>query len=309
MSRTLDVITPEHVAIRYELAGFGSRAIAAAVDSALQLCFILFLVGVLWLLAVLNVLPEWHDWDHYQEWQQNIIAAIGILLVFLIYWGYFIAFETWWNGQTPGKRWMQLRVIKDGGYPIDFRAALLRNLLRVVDSQPGLPIFSCYGLAFITVLANPHYKRLGDLAAGTLVVYHGREEKDPLARVGFGAAVTFRLLDHSVLTQLARLSREEYRTIARFLDRRAQLPPALRGKFAERLAQPLIEKFAYQGPALGMDYERWLEELDLAYRNRALGTTTAAPTAPAPVSVVQQAIELAAEVPTTPTAPTDGRKW
>jgi hypothetical protein len=104
---------------------------------------------------------------------------------------------------------------------------------------------------------------------------------------------------------LSKLTREEYRMVQRFLERRNDLPVNLRGEFAERLAKQLIEKFNYQEPALGMDYMRWLEELELAFRRRALGIVAAepAPTVPAPVTA------LASEEPAAPPVIPEGRRW
>jgi uncharacterized RDD family membrane protein YckC len=305
MPRTFEVITPEHVAIRYELAGFGSRAGAALVDSSLQLLIYLVLAGILQLLGMLNVIPG------FQKWGSSILISVGTITFFLVFWGYYLLFETLWNGETPGKRGMGLRVIKDGGYPVDFRAVLIRNLLRPADTLPTLLILPSYGLAFLTTLLNPHAKRLGDLAAGTLVVRHGKDDEG-ISLPGLGETVVYRLLDAGALGQIARLDREEYRMVKLFLDRRRELPAVQRSEFARRLADPLIAKFHYKVPELGMDYERWLDELDLAYRSRALGVFSQAavptPAAIAPTATVPPAYTLPT-TPSDPAPPSDGRKW
>lgn len=288
MPRTFEVVTPENVTIRYELAGFGSRGVAAVVDTLAQLLIFALLLGAVGLLVWLEVLPPWEELADALE---SALLGLIILVSAAIFWGYYILFEALWNGETPGKRWLGLRVIKDDGYPVDFRAVLIRNLIRPADALPALPLIPSYGLAFVAVLLNPHYKRLGDMAAGTLVVRHGQEEG--VSPGGFGRAEVYRLLDAAVLSQLSRLTREECRTVQRYLERRGELPLFLRAEFARRLAQPLIEKFAYHVPDFGMDYERWLEELDLAYRNRALGTAPVAATPPLPETA----------------APSDARKW
>ena len=97
---------------------------------------------------------------------------------FLLVWGYFSLFEAFWRGQTPGKRAMKLRVIKDAGRQITLFESLARNLLRIVDYFPGL-----YLTGVITMLCNKRSKRLGDLAAGTLVV-HERGDEQPLLYTG-----------------------------------------------------------------------------------------------------------------------------
>jgi uncharacterized RDD family membrane protein YckC len=294
MARNFEVVTPEHVAIRYELAGFGSRGIATSVDILLQGLVFVLVVLTLRLLAYLDIVPA------FDKWTKSVLLGVGILLHFLISWGYYIFFETLWSGETPGKRVMGLRVIKDGGYPVDFRAVLIRNLMRAVDSFPAV----CYAIGFIALLANEHYKRLGDMAAGTLVVAQRREEEAVLLP-GMGETVMYRLLDATVLTQITRLDRDEYRMVKLFLTRRRELPQDKRGEFALRLAQPLIEKFNYKAPALGMDYERWLDELDLAYRSHALGIYGQPAAAVAPKAVTMPKVDPA----TPPPPPADGRKW
>ncbi len=299
MGRTYEIVTPEHVAIRYELAGFGSRAAAAMIDTGFILLLLLLQLALLRLFIWTKLLPEW------DVWKEAIIYSVVALIVFATFWTYYIAFETLWCGETPGKRWMGLRVIKDGGHPCDFRAAFTRNLLRAVDMLPGIPAAPSYALALVVLVCNPHYKRLGDLAAGTLVVRHG-VEKHTLKKRGFGDAVTFRLLDATLLAQLNRLTREEYRIVQRFVERRHTLAQPLRGEFARRLAEPLIAKFAYAVPALGMDYERWLEELNMAFRTRAIsGGIFVAPAVTAGTSKFKLKPGTAAAAET----PFDGRRW
>lgn len=282
MSRLFEVITPEHVAIRYELAGIGSRGVAVMVDTMLQI--LLAMAPLLAFLQLRKIFPS--------AWQHSVLSGLLVLSFFLILWAYFVIFETLWNGETPGKRLMGLRVIKDAGYPVDFRAVVMRNFLRAID---WLPVF--YALGFIVQLCSKQYKRLGDYPAGTVVVRHGRAEQEKTW--GEGEAVVFRLLDASVLSQIGRVTRAEYRTVQHFLERRNELPAPLRAELARRLALSLIDKFGYQAPALGMDYLRWLEELDLAYRRGTLGTAPAEPAAPPRPEVA----------PSAPAPPLDLRKW
>ena len=111
--------------------------------------------------------------------------------------------------------------------------------------------------------------------------------------LGFGETTVYRLLDASVLSLISRMTREEHRLLQHFLDKRHTLTPSLRAEFARRLALPLMEKFTYQIPAMGVDYERWIDELDLAYRTRSLGPSPApinlAPATPTP-SVVASTV-------------------
>ncbi len=286
MSRIFEVITPEHVAIRYELAGIGSRGVAVMVDTLLQL--------LLFTAPAYGCYRLWYIFT--DELEHSVLIGLLILSFFIILWGYFVIFETLWNGETPGKRLLGLRVMKDAGYPVDFRTVVIRNFLRAIDFLP-----SFYAAGFIVQLCNGQYKRLGDYPAGTVVVRHGRADNE---KKHFGGeAVVFRLLDATVLSQISRLSRMEYRTVQHFLERKNDLPAPLRAEFARRLALSLIEKFGYQTPALGMDYLRWLEELDLAYRRCTLGTAPAGPTpSTSPVPASPPPTEASP-------APADTRKW
>jgi uncharacterized RDD family membrane protein YckC len=267
MSRFFEVVTPEQVAIRYELAGFGSRGLAAMLDTGIQL---LILLAVSLPLSLMMAPGGVHADNFFSQLTNSTLIGILILLQFIITWGYWIGFETLWNGETPGKRLLHLRVIKDGGFPIDFRAALIRNLLRAVDVLPGLMALPIYDCAFISVLCNPQYKRLGDFAAGTLVVRYAKDEGS-LPEFTFGEAQVLRLFDATTLSALPLITREDMRLVQRYLQQRTNLAPPLRAEFATRLAAPLMEKLHYPTAPDGLDYERWLDELNLAYRTRSLG--------------------------------------
>jgi uncharacterized RDD family membrane protein YckC len=153
----LSIDTPENVVFDYEIVGIGSRFIAALVDSLL-LALILLLVNVTAILVLSNL------FDLARGWVLGIFTAFS----FLSLWGYYILFELLWNGQSPGKRWAGLRVIRRDGTPITLVESLIRNLVRFVDFLPV-----AYGAGIVTMFIHPQSCRLGDLAAGTLVVRDG----------------------------------------------------------------------------------------------------------------------------------------
>jgi uncharacterized RDD family membrane protein YckC len=213
MERSVDVRTGEAVAIRYELAGLGSRFLAVVVDLLAQ-------IGIL--IAVLLTLSFWSNalgtllGAYGNAWA----IALFVIFVFLVFIGWFIIFETWWSGRTPGKRALGLRVVRDGGFPIDAGAAVIRNLVRIVEFS-----FGFYVLSAISALISKENKRLGDLAAGTIVV---RDRADAVPDLD---------------AYLSRASRtdtgltEEDRVLAeRFLARRATLEPNARWRLATRIA-------------------------------------------------------------------------
>jgi uncharacterized RDD family membrane protein YckC len=126
--RLVDVETPEHVAIGYELADLGSRFTALLIDKILQVTVML---GVLVVLMLVQSLAGGGS-DPFE----GVWMAITIAIAFLVQWGYFVLYEGLRDGQTPGKRRMGIRVVQDGGYPVTLQGAAVRNLLRVVDVQP-----------------------------------------------------------------------------------------------------------------------------------------------------------------------------
>jgi uncharacterized RDD family membrane protein YckC len=154
-----EVITSEKVPFTYRVAGMGARFVAWLVD--LGLLVILLLMG----LVVGSVL---------EQGREGLGVAVIMLWTFVAQWGYFLLFEWLWHGQTPGKRALGIRVIQWDGTGMNFGQAAVRNLLRVVDGLPLLvmdllPLL--YGVGFLVAACNREHPRLGDLAAGTLVVY------------------------------------------------------------------------------------------------------------------------------------------
>src|SRR6266704_3280077 len=158
-TRRLGIETPEHLVLELELAGLGSRMAATVCDAGL-----LVLAFVLLGLAI-QLLPTPTGGDAVGPWS-TLAAIVLILTVFLLFWGYFLLFEAFNDGRTPGKRLMGIRVLMDTGHPLTFTAAAVRNLVRIVDMQPVLTYL--VGLGF--VLFHPQNKRLGDIVAGTVVV-------------------------------------------------------------------------------------------------------------------------------------------
>jgi uncharacterized RDD family membrane protein YckC len=216
VERSVDVRTGEAVAIRYELAGLGSRFLAVTVDMIAQVAVVIAL-ALAYAFLIVPALAR-------VPFGKNITAwAIGlaIVLLFLIFFGWFIIFETWWSGRTPGKRALGLRVVRDGGFPIDLGAAVIRNLIRVAEVALGF-----YTLSAVSALVSKENKRLGDFAAGTIVV---RDRTDAVADLD------------AYLSRPARtdtgLAEADRVLIERFLARRSALDPAARARLATQIAQ------------------------------------------------------------------------
>lgn len=161
------VKTPENVTLEFELAGIGSRGVAVVLDTVFQY-LIIFLV-------VLLAFPAAGDgiFDMTNMKENTAYIVIALLLIFIVQFGYFLLFEFFMKGSTPGKKIVGLKVMMANGEPLTFTAALVRNLLRIGDMLPGI-----YGVGILSVFLNKRYMRVGDLAANTVVVKDKREKHD-----------------------------------------------------------------------------------------------------------------------------------
>jgi len=165
--------TPENVSFGYEIAGIGSRFLGSLVDS-LIIGLALFFLNIV-LMVLLDVVDTQSmaavmlGDEASITWAGGLIMAIYTLLNFILIWGYYVLFELTWNGQTPGKRWAGIRVVRVNGNPVGFLDVVIRNLVRIVDFLPVV-----YGLGLTVMFFNQQARRLGDYAAGTIVVKERR---------------------------------------------------------------------------------------------------------------------------------------
>lgn len=239
------IITPEHIELEFELAGLGSRMVAALVDYLLQFG----LVAVIFMaLAFSNPALSRDDLPTLFKSAQ---MAILLVLTFLILTGYFIFFEAIWNGQTPGKKLAQIQVIRDNGQPVAFVESLLRNLLRIVDI---LPFHYLLGIAFIFI--NDKNKRIGDIVAKTIVVKL-KENLSPTALPELDVKT-------DLVIDVSQITPEEYSLVRRFLLRRGRLKLESRAKIGKKLANQLMDKAGVDPNAAGP--EEFLEALSIEYR-------------------------------------------
>ena len=215
MERSLDVRTPESIAISYELAGLGSRFLAVCIDVAIQIVLLILATTIFAAIGNTHKGPRLVP----QPW----IYAFYIFLTFLNFFGYFIIFEWLWRGQTPGKKAIGIRVVRDGGFPVDFLTVTIRNVIRALEFG-----FGFYVLSAISTLVSKENKRLGDFAAGTIVVREGKRD----AVSGYHAYVPD-----------ARLDPDERALVERYVERRTMLSPSARARIAAELALRLRPKF------------------------------------------------------------------
>lgn len=244
MDRTLEVRTPESIAFSYELAGLGSRFLALIVDQAIQ---IVVIVAIFAGIVLAGSRVEGHVAKPVASDQvvQSLAIAIVVFIVFAVFFGYFIVFEALWSGQTPGKRLVGIRVVRDGGYPIDFGASLIRNLIRV-----GEQLAFYYLVSAISAVLSLENKRIGDIAAGTIVVRDARLA-EPQKLVQESAEPAY--------APTAYLDGDERALIKRFLERRDALTDDRRRELAWQIASRIRKRMP---PELArLDDELLLERL------------------------------------------------
>ncbi len=242
----LTIDTPEQVHLEFVLAGIGSRFMAVLLDSIIQflLYFVLFIVVAV---VLSNPFASTKTW----------VLAAAFLVFFVITWGYFTLFETFWKGQTPGKRWAGIRVIKDSGRPINIFEAMSRNLVRIVDWLPGV-----YGVGVVTMMLNARNRRLGDFVAGTLVVH---ETSDKESALFFNTAQNTEF----AFPQAAQLTLQEADLIEAFLARRLDIPAPVRQQNAQRIAEMVATRLNIPPESRPPDNENFLEIMVREFRNRA----------------------------------------
>jgi uncharacterized membrane protein SpoIIM required for sporulation/uncharacterized RDD family membrane protein YckC len=209
----LEIETPEHVVLDLEVAGIGSRALAALLDTLILLGGSIALVILLTFLAGYGI--TFGSWG-------TALLALGW---FIAWTGYFILFEGFRRGQTPGKRFVGVRVVMDTGYPVTVGAAVARNLLRAADFLPPPYLIGALLAAF-----HPRGKRLGDLVAGTIVA-RDRPTAVPPGRTVAPIA--------SPALSIPELSDSEFALLSRFAVRQRELAPAPRARLAASLASRL----------------------------------------------------------------------
>ena len=245
----LTIQTPEQITMELAPAGIGSRFLALALDTVIQVVLYtaIFLLAAFLLPALVKPAGGLSG-----TWA----VAIGLFLLFCIYWGYFAAFEILWQGQTPGKRVAGIRVVKDTGRPITAIEGVGRNLMRVID---GL-FFYLPGV--ISVVLSRQSKRLGDYVAGTIVIHYTKtSEVKPNWTSTRSTETTFHL-------ELSNLSEQDLILIETFLHRRLDLEDMVRFNTAVQLAEMIQRKTGVAKPAKQSD-EDFLEVTARQVRDQA----------------------------------------
>jgi uncharacterized RDD family membrane protein YckC len=233
-------VTPEAVQIHPDVAGVGSRTIALIVDTALQVAL---LIPVLFLPLA----------DGLSSTGEAVVVAI---VVFVVLWLYYPAFEWLRRGQTPGKRFQGIRVVRTDGQPAGLAPVLVRNLVRIVDVMM-LPF-----LALISMVVTKRSQRLGDLAAGTMVVRDRALPAPSMVPWLMPAEATSPTLDTSGLTE------RDYTVLRTFLTRRSTLDTVARQQLAARLAARVREQLRERPDDARLPDEQLIEAAAQSYRAR-----------------------------------------
>jgi uncharacterized RDD family membrane protein YckC len=266
-SDQLNIDTPELVEIEMPLAGIGSRFIALLVDMLIWFAGLIVLVILFAIFAPENTplskIPE--------QWA----VAIVIFIIFLLFWGYFTFFEAFWNGRTPGKRVARIRVIQRSGRAIGLIESMTRNLIRYIDMQP----FPLYAVGVIAIFVTRQHQRLGDLAAGTLVV-RDRALEEPAWGDSGARSITAHSFATSApapephmafslpVTGIAKLTSADLEVLEGFFARRLDMSLPTRQALAERIAQAIQVKSGLEQPAAA-SVETFLEITARQLRDQA----------------------------------------
>jgi uncharacterized RDD family membrane protein YckC len=261
----ISIDTPELVSIEMPLAGIGSRFIALLIDYIIWsvALFLLAMVGLLLspALKAFNKLSA--------QWAE----AIFIFVIFLFNWGYFTLFEAFWNGRTPGKKMARIRVIQRSGRSIGLVESMARNLVRYVDQ---IPFF--YAVGVITMFVTRQHQRLGDLAAGTLVV-RDREPETPLWGESSSRTFTAQIFATAAIPEphhavtlpalgVGKLAASDLEVLESFFSRRLDMSLETRALLAGRIAAAIQAKSGLEIPE-GASVETFLEATARQLRDQA----------------------------------------
>ena len=249
--------TPESVELEFTLAGIGNRAYALVIDYIfLGLILIVFLVGALIFNSVLvkTIANLVGSTNGLELWS----IAVQVLIGFFIYVGYFVFFETVWSGQTPGKRYVKIRVIRDDGRPVRLQQSTLRALLRPFDELFFIGVF--------LIVFNQREKRLGDLVAGTLVI----QEEQTVKAAAFKVSTSAKSLAKKLLTDadISRLLPEDFTVIREYLQRREAMIPNARNDVSKQLATQVKQIIGLEKLPAKVDANVFLEAVYEAYQQQ-----------------------------------------
>lgn len=259
---SIKIETPERIRIRFRLAQTGSRAGAVIIDMLIQLAFLVLVILGYFFLALGS---RFSDEKSFWEAVDALFVLFFLLLIFFLQWGYFSLFEILMNGRTPGKRALKLCVIMENGRALTASAIILRNLLRAVDV---FPIIS-YGIGGICSLIDKKSRRLGDIVAGTVVVF---DESRPMQVPDFTVDIKTNTDGSAIIAELDRVGHylNEYQLsiIRTYLQKPPTEAFSGRDDMADRLAFIVEEKTGvHRGDIRSIDYLKIIYQGHARYGN------------------------------------------
>lgn len=241
MDQHMNIKTPEYVSLQFQLAGLGSRAAAFIIDQ-----LILMAVNLL-IILILVLVNTGSPSTFFFFGMESYAIGVTIIIVFLLNWGYFFAFEYFSGGRTLGKKALGLRVIQENGHSITLLSSFIRNLMRIVDSLP-----TGYFLGLMMIFFHSKHKRLGDIVAGTIVV-HERKAKRGKKLTSVEKEISNRGISKELLSlderTLLSFGPKDWKLISTYSQRFTQLSDSERSDLTRQIAEILLVK-------LGMEIER-----------------------------------------------------
>ncbi|MBW4600030.1 MAG: RDD family protein [Calothrix sp. FI2-JRJ7] len=252
-------ITPESVELEFILAGIGSRTFALLIDYHV-LALIIALIFTIWLTVSYQIYTFGRQ--IFGEQTNNWVVAIAFLILFAVYAGYFVFFETLWQGQTPGKRFAKIRVVRDDGRPVGLQQTTLRALLRPFDE------ISFIGA--LLIMFNQKEKRLGDFVAGTIVIQTSSiavSEKQKLTLSESSNSACEKILE---TTDLSPMLADDFAVIREYLVRRHIMSKQARAALAIELTQQVQSIIQLNNLPDGISPDTFLEGIYLAYQKTSI---------------------------------------
>lgn len=234
----VQIKTPEYVSLQFQTAGLGSRGAASIIDYTMitVVSFVIFLIVIF--------VTEGQTSLGLFEGASTVPIAIAIILIFLLFWGYFFVFEYFSGGRTIGKMLMGIRVIQDNGHSLTLLSSFIRNLLRIIDM---LPVY--YFIGMLMIFLNSKHKRIGDLVAGTIVV-HERKAKRRKKISPLMKEIEQRNLSKNDLVldegSIKAMGMKEWKLVKTYSERLLQLSAADRSELTKQISGLIL-------PKIGMD--------------------------------------------------------
>ncbi len=260
MARIWTIITPENVPLELELANPLERAVALLIDSVVNSIVAIPVALILTTFSGAGPVKTVLGLGDLSTGERFLLLYAFVLPLLIL--AYHSLLESLWGGQTLGKRALKLRVIRNDGTVPDLAASLIRNALRLIDYMPC----TC-GVGLTVMVLSAQFRRLGDYAAGTLVIREGRIAAPPMLEEEL-PTIELQVLTPLAVSNLARLNDEQILAIRYFLLRAPQLPQSLREQTANELARKIANLLWDGNPPENLPSERLLEEVVWLYRQR-----------------------------------------